>query len=450
VAAARGKITPAMRRKAAGLTLQMLLNLPVETRNRMILGLEELQAEALHRDWPLWRSDAQAEPDGDWRVWLMLAGRGFGKTRLGSQWVRSLAARNADARIALVGATMAEVRSVMVEGESGLLAASHRVDALHWEPSLGRLTWGNGAQAFAYSAESPEALRGPQHHFAWCDELAKWKNGQMLWDNLMLGLRLGEWPRTLVTTTPRAVALLSDLIKTPDVIVRRGATGDNPHLPPAFVSAVNALYAGTRLGRQELDGELIEDVAGALWSRALIESVRVKACPPVRRVVIGVDPPAGVGRDACGIVAVALGRDGMAYVIEDASVVGAAPEGWARAVAACAQRNAADKVVAEANNGGAMVESVLRGTDCAMPIKRVHAAHGKVARAEPVAALYGMGKAFHVGSTFAALEDELCGLVKGGGYQGPGTSPDRADALVWAMHELMLGQGARVPRVRGV
>jgi phage terminase large subunit-like protein len=444
-AVARGRASA-----AAAVTAQTLLLIPEAERTGFIAGLPARQAEALNRDWPMWQSDAQAEPAGDWRVWLMLAGRGFGKTRLGAQWVRGLAAANPAARIALVAATMAEVRSVMVEGESGLLAATQAVDTVHWEPSLGRLTWGNGAQAFAYSAESPEALRGPQHHFAWCDELAKWKNGPALWDNLMLGLRLGEWPRTLVTTTPRSVALLRTLIDTPDVIVRQGATKDNPHLPPPFVSAVNALYAGTRLGRQELDGELIEDVQGALWSRALIESVRVKACPPVRRVVIGVDPPAGVGRDACGIVAVALGNDGLAYVIEDASVVGATPEGWARAVAACAQRNAADKVVAEANNGGAMVESVLRGADVMMPIKRVHAAHGKAARAEPVAALYGTGKAFHVGNTFAALEDELCGLVKGGGYQGPGTSPDRADALVWAMHELMLGQGARVPRVRGV
>ncbi len=436
-------------RKAAArtVTAQTLLMIPDAERAGFIRGLPGHMAEALHRDWPVWQSDAQAEPASDWRVWLMLAGRGFGKTRLGAQWVRRLAAANPEARIALVAATMAEVRSVMIEGESGLLAATQAVDTVHWEPSLGRLTWGNGAQAFAYSAETPEALRGPQHHFAWCDELAKWKAAKTLWDNLMLGLRLGDAPRALVTTTPRSVSLLRSLIKTDGVIVRRGGTSDNPYLPDAFTKSVNALYAGTRIGRQELDGELIEDVKGALWTRDMIERARVRALPAVRRVIVAVDPCASLGGDACGIVAVALGDDGKAYVIEDASIAGATPEGWAREVAACALRSGADKVVAEANNGGKMVESVLRSADCNMPIKLVHAAHGKSARAEPVAALYTSGKAFHVGA-FPDLEDELCGLISGGGYEGPGKSPDRADALVWAMTELMLGKGAgNGPRV---
>ena len=437
----------AMRSVAASVTAQTLLMIPEAERLAFIGGLPGHLAGAIHRDWPIWQSDAQSEPGGDWRVWLMMAGRGFGKTRLGAQWVRRLAAANPQARIALVAATMAEVRSVMIEGESGLLAATRDVDTVHWEPSLGRLTWGNGAQAFAYSAETPEALRGPQHHFAWCDELAKWKTPKTLWDNLMLGLRLGERPRSLVTTTPRSASLLRLLLKTDGVTVRRGRMDDNPYLSAEFTKSVTALYAGTRLGRQELDGELIEDVKGALWKRDVIERARVAALPAVRRVVVAVDPCASVGGDACGIVAVALGEDGKAYVIEDASVSGEAPDGWARAVAACADRNAADKVVAEANNGGKMVENVLRSADCNMPIKLVHAAHGKSARAEPVAALYTLGKAFHVGS-FPDLEDELCGLISGGGYEGPGKSPDRADALVWAMSELMLGKGAgNGPRV---
>jgi phage terminase large subunit-like protein len=398
--------------------------------------------------WPAWRFGEQGEPEGDWRVWLLLAGRGFGKTRVGAQWVRAQAVATPNARIALVAATMAEARSVMIEGESGLLNAIKRKDIYDWAPSRAQLTWGNGARATLYSAENPEGLRGPQHHFAWCDELGKWGHPQATWDNLQLGMRLGERPRTLVTTTPRNRALLRSLINTPGVIVRRGRTVDNPYLPEAFTDAVHTLYAGTRLGRQELDGELIEEAQGALWTRREIEACRVRARPEVRRMVVAVDPPAGVGGDACGIVAVALGRDGCAYLVEDASVANAHPDTWARAVAACAQRNGADKVVAEANNGGKMVESVLRGAACAMPIKLVHAAHGKVARAEPVAALYKSARAFHVG-TFPALEDELCGLVTGGGYEGPGRSPDRADALVWAMTELMLGKGVgEGPRVR--
>jgi phage terminase large subunit-like protein len=446
---ARGDLSPAALEAAKGATAKTILKMPREARAEFINNLPGYVAHALHRDWPIWQSDAQAEPAGDWRVWLMMAGRGFGKTRLGAQWVRSLAAANPEARIALVAATMAEVRSVMIEGESGLLAVTHGLDAVHWEPSLGRLTWGNGAQAFAYSAETPEGLRGPQHHYAWCDELAKWKAPKTLWDNLMLGLRLGERPRSLVTTTPRSVALLRSLIKTEGVIVRRGGTGDNPYLPDAFTKSVNALYAGTRIGRQELDGELIEDVKGALWTRDMIERARVGMLPAVQRVVVAVDPPAGIGGDACGIVAAALGADGKAYVIEDASVSGEAPDGWAARVAACAARHHADRVVAEANNGGKMVESVLRGANYAMPIKLVHAAHGKVARAEPVMTLYKSERAFHVGA-FPDLEDELCGLITGGGYEGPGRSPDRADALVWAMTELMLGKGiGNGPRIRG-
>ncbi len=425
-----------------------IADLPPDVRKRLISGMSEAGVLALKRDWHFWSLDCQRATASDWRIWLVMAGRGFGKTRIGAEWVRALAGATPGVRIALVAATLAEARSVMIEGESGILSVCSAREMPRWEPSRAQLSWENGSRAHIYSGESPEGLRGPQHHYAWCDEIAKWAHPQKAWDNVQMGLRLGERPRSLVTTTPRPIALMRRLLGQAEVITR-GRTGDNICLPPAFVAAMTADYGHTRLGRQEIEGELIDDIPGALWTRAMLETSRVKISPPPRRIVIGVDPPAGIGGDSCGIVAVALGADGNAYVIEDASVAGAAPEGWARAVAACVDRNAADKVVAEANNGGAMVESVLRGADFNMPIKRVHAAHGKVARAEPVAALYGSGRAFHVGA-FAALEDELCGLISGGGYQGPGRSPDRADALVWAMTELMLGtKRGNGPKVTG-
>jgi phage terminase large subunit-like protein len=404
--------------------------------------------------WCLWSRVSQQPPeDADWRTWLIMAGRGFGKTRAGAEWVRMIAERDPRARIALVGATMAEARAVMVEGDSGLLAVAHELRP-RWEPSLGRLSWPGGAMAWLYSAAEPESLRGPQHSHAWGDEIAKWPNGVRVWDTLMMTMRLGRKPRIVATTTPRPVPLLRGLIANArgDVIVTRGRTEDNRgHLPGDFLAAMDAHYRGTRTGRQELDGEWIDAIEGALFPRELIEARRVEAMPcAVRRVVIGVDPPAGAGAasDACGIVAVALGADANAYVLADASVQGLSPEGWARAVAEVAARHGADKVIAEANNGGAMVESVLRaGGARHLPVKLVHAAHGKAARAEPVAALYERGVALHVG-VFRELEEELAGLVIGGDYAGPGRSPDRADALVWAMTEVMLRVGVREPSVK--
>lgn len=410
-----------------------------DDRARLLRGVTDWRA--LLADWRFWADPRQLPPPGNWRVWLMLAGRGFGKTRTGAEWVRARAEGDGRLRIALVGATAAEARRVMVEGESGLLAIAPAATRPKWEPSRGRLTWRSGAQAFIYSGENPEGLRGPQHHLAWGDELAKWAYPQATWDNLAMTMRLGERPQTLVTTTPRPLALLRALKAAPDTVTVTGRTIENRLLPAAFLAAMQADYGGTRLGRQELDGELIDDLAGALWSRALIEASRVRACPALRRAVVAVDPPAGTQGDACGIVAVGLGRDGIGYVIEDASIARATPETWARAVAACALRHGADRVVAEANNGGAMVKAVLIAADAAMPVSLVHASRGKTARAEPVAALYEAGRVGHVGA-FPALEDELCGLVAGGGYDGPGRSPDRADALVWGLSELMLGRRA--------
>jgi phage terminase large subunit-like protein len=413
--------------------------LPPEERARILDGLPAPVYEEWVQRWSNHAHAGQTAPPGDWRVWLIRAGRGFGKTRAGAQWVNEVAAVQGT-RIALVGATLEDARRVMVQGPSGVVATAKIDLAVTWRPTSGEVRFPNGAVATVYSAAAPEALRGPEHHFAWADELGKWRDAAA-WSNLVMGLRLGERPRVLVTTTPRRTALMRQVMALPDLIETRGATRDNRHLPAAFVAAIEAEYGGTRLGRQELDGEMLDDVAGALWPRALIERQRVRVAPALVRVVVGVDPPAGTasgeGGDACGIVAAGQGEDGQGYVIEDASVADASPERWARAVAECAARVGADRVVAEANQGGAMVESVLRAADAAMPVTMVRAARGKVARAEPVAALYEKKRVWHVGA-FPALEDELAGLATGGGYEGPGRSPDRADACVWALTHLML------------
>ncbi|WNO53552.1 DNA-packaging protein [Stakelama saccharophila] len=418
--------------------IERLLACSAEERRHVLRGLTPPQRRELNGRWSEWAHPGQLAPQGKWRIWMIVAGRGFGKTRAGAEWVSAFARDRPHARIALVGSSVDDVRRVMIDGESGLLAVAQAEEAVAWNATRGEVRFDSGARAYVYSAAAPERLRGPEHHAAWCDELAKWGPGaEIAWDNLMMGLRLGDDPRAVVTTTPRPVPLMRRIAKLPGAAVTRGRTRDNPHLPDTFVEAMVAQYGGTRIGRQELDGELIEDVAGALWTRALLEAARVRERPAVRRVVVGVDSPAGSDGDACGIVAVALGRDGLGYVLEDASVAATSPEGWARAVAACAVRTGADRVVAEANNGGAMVRSVLLAADTDLPLKLVHASRGKSARAEPVAALYEAGRAFHVGA-FPALEDELCGLIAGGGYEGPGRSPDRADALVWAMSEVML------------
>jgi phage terminase large subunit-like protein len=397
-------------------------------------------------------------PDEFWRVWLMMAGRGFGKTRAGAEWIFGLANVKPEARIALVGATIAEARSVMVEGVSGLLAVAklHR-RRIEWEPSLGRLSWPNGSQAQLYSGDNADGLRGPEFDFAWCDELAKWRQAETAWDNLQFGLRRGPRPRALVTTTPRPIQLLKRIGESEWTVTTRGKTSDNINLDPRVVEIMTATYAGTRIGRQELDGELIEDVEGALWTREMIEGCRVgpfsQPSPPeggegiLDRIVVGVDPPAGVGEgsDACGIVvAGALGE--TLYVLEDASVRGLSPEGWANRVAAAAARWDTPLVVAEANNGGEMVRSVLKAADLGLKVRLVHASKGKSARAEPVALRFEAGRAYFAGE-FRELEDELAGMQAGGGYEGPGRSPDRADAMVWALTALSETRSG-VPRVR--
>ena len=398
--------------------------------------------------WQGWARDAQLPPEKAWRTWLICAGRGFGKTRAGAEWVRDVARHDGDARIALVGATLAEVRNVMVEGDSGVLAASPGALAPVFEPSLKRLTWENGAIAWLYSAGEPDTLRGPQHSHAWCDEIAKWENGpndkaMAAWNNLQLTLRLGDGPRVLATTTPRNAVLMHRLMteaRRGKVVVARGKTTDSKQILPAdYFGAMIEQFEASGFGRQELDGELMDAAEGALWSRELLERCRVDgAVPDARRVVVAVDPPASATGDACGIVVAELGVDGIATVRADCSVAKASPETWAQAVAKAAREWNADRVVAERNQGGDMVASVLRAANVALPVKLVHASRGKVARAEPVAALYEAGKVRHAG-LFKKLEDELCGLMAGGKYEGPTRSPDRADALVWALTELMLG-----------
>jgi len=396
--------------------------------------------------------DGQLPPDGDWRVWMIMAGRGFGKTRAGAEWVRSIAEADGTARIALVAANLGEARSVMVEGDSGLLACSPPEFRPIYEPSLRRLRWANGAEATLFSAAEPESLRGPQSSHAWCDEVAKWSNAHdratSTWNNLQLGLRLGRDQRILATTTPRAVPLVRRLLEAEGAIITRGATRHNAgNLPASFLQAMAREFGNSVLARQELNGELLEDIEGALWTRSLIERCRdVEPSEPMSRVVVGVDPPASERGDECGIVVCGLGETGVARVLADCSVAKVSPERWARAVAAAASAWNADRVVAEANQGGQMVASVLRAAELSLPLRLVHASRGKAARAEPVAALYEAGRVRHAGM-FAALEDQLCGLVAGGDYEGPGRSPDRADALVWALSELML-QRRGEPRIR--
>jgi phage terminase large subunit-like protein len=436
-----------MRNKRA----EKLLGLEDAQRRAVMGKMSPTQLRELKPYWGIWAHPGQKPPESDWHTWLIMAGRGYGKTRAGAEWVRDIAENDPTARIALVGATLGEARRVMIEGPSGLLAIPRPQWRPTFEPSKRQLTWPRGAVATLYSAGEPESLRGPQHSHAWCDEVAKWGQGhgraEAAWDNLLLGLRLGVRPRVVATTTPRPVPLLLRLLDQPDVAVTRGRTDENrDHLPHGFFRSVTVQFGRSLLARQELDGELIEEIEGALWSRALLETCR-EAMPTAdaTRVVIGVDPPASSGGDACGIVVCALGADGVGRVLADCSARRPTPERWARAVANAARVWGADRVVAEANQGGEMVRSVLRAADIALPMRLVHASRGKAARAEPVAALYEAGRVRHAGQ-FPELEDQLCGLMAGGGYEGPGRSPDRADALVWALTELMLGR-KREPRV---
>jgi phage terminase large subunit-like protein len=466
-----------VKRSEALAALRMLAALSPERRRIALAALPQAAVAAIAEEWWWGVHGGQHEPrvaqNGlPWRVWAIVAGRGFGKTRAGAEWVWARArAGGKGTRIALVAATREEAARVMVEGESGLIACARSGEAARWTPSRGILRFPGGAQAFVYSAERPDQLRGPQHHFAWVDELAKWRHAEATWDNLMLGLRLGPQPRTILTTTPRPVPLLKRILALPHCAETGGGTTGNPHLPADFRDAVTALYAGTRLGRQELDGVLLEDVPGALWTRAMLEQARISLSPSgeragergtmiaspdfpspglvpegergMSRVVVGVDPPASAHGDSCGIVVCGMAGS-VGYVLADCTLAGARPEGWARRVAAAAQAWDAQLVVAEKNQGGDMVESVLRAASVGLPVRLVAATASKAARAEPIALLFETGRA-RLAGFFPALEDQLCGLTYAG-YEGPGRSPDRADAMVWAMTELFRAE--REVRVR--
>lgn len=380
------------------------------------------------------------------RLWFLRAGRGFGKTMAGAHWALDRARENPGARIALVGATVDEVRKVMIEGPGGLLAQARSGEPVLWNPTQGIVRFHSEAEAYVYSARTPERLRGPEHDFAWCDELGKWKNGEPAWDNLQMGLRRGTRPRLIVTTTPRPTALVRRVRALGGTVETIGRTAENVHSAQDFRDWAAETYGGTRLGRQELDGEMFEEVEGALWTRDMIEKARhIGPLPRWKRIVVGVDPPVTADGDACGIVVCALGENDVAYAVADCTVAGERPEGWARVVVRAAEAWGADRVVAERNQGGEMVESVLRNIESGLPVRLDFAKESKSARAEPVAALFEVGRAKLAGR-FPELEDELAGLTYGGGYEGPGRSPDRADAMVWAMSELIRPRAE--PRIR--
>ncbi|SFV31882.1 DNA-packaging protein [Hyphomicrobium facile] len=484
-------------RKTYAAKLRNVLNASI-TSGRLSEILNELSADELEfisHDWELWARDEQLAPAlivqdsrnkpapcgrlpagespsaiKSWRVWLLLGGRGSGKTRAGAEWVRSLAlsspmneatsprpaagSRNAsrraptkDTRIALVGKTLADVRNVMIEGQSGLLAIHPPRERPLFEPSKRRLTWPNGAVAELFSADEAEALRGPQFTAAWCDELAKWRGAERAWDMLQFALRLGEAPRVCVTTTPRATKLLKQIIADEATVTVNLATADNAtNLAPTFLAEMTRRYAGSAIGRQELLGEIVEDASDGLWRRHWIEEARVENAPEMQRVVVALDPPvtATASSDACGIVVAGLGVDKRAYVLADRTIQGRTPELWARAALGAYDDFEADRMVAEVNQGGDLVISVLQQFRENFPVVKVRATRGKWVRAEPVAALYAEGRVAHVGR-FDALEDQMCAFGSDGTVKG--RSPDRADALVWALTDLLLGDTTK-PSVR--
>jgi len=381
------------------------------------------------------RPDQRAPTHEDWTTWLVLGGRGAGKTRTGAEWIHQRVAAGAG-RIALVAETYADGREVMVSGPSGLLATGFPAAPPRYEPSRRRVVWESGAVAHLFSAEDPEGLRGYQFDTAWSDELAKWPYPDETWSNLQMGLRLGDQPRQVVTTTPRSVKLLKDMMARPSTEISRASSYANrPNLAESFFTEIASIYEGTALGRQELLGELIEDRDGALWSWTMIEAARAEKPARFERIVIAVDPPvtATSKSDACGIVIVGLGPDGLGYVLADATVSGLSPAAWAGRVCGLFHAHEADRVVAEVNQGGDLVKEVLRTADPTVPVKGVRASRGKIIRAEPIAALYEQGRVKHC-AKLEALEDQMTSFT---GTSGEG-SPDRLDALVWALTELML------------
>ncbi len=436
---------------------------PSQIQEQFLNDLGENELLSLPYLFDFWAFEHQLPPKGDWRSWVIMGGRGAGKTRAGAEWVRREVegSRPKDIgrsrRVALVGETIEQVREVMVFGESGILACSPPDRRPEWQATRKRLVWPNGAVAQVFSAHDPESLRGPQFDAAWVDELAKWKKGEEAWDMLQFGLRLGDSPRQCVTTTPKNVPVLKNLLANSTTVVTHAPTEANrAYLASSFLDEVRARYAGTRLGRQELDGVLLEDAEGALWTSAMIEGLRLEDAGEISRIVVAIDPPVTghKGSDECGIVVVGANCEGApanwrAVVLKDATVSAASPSKWARAALAMMDEYGAERLVAEVNQGGDMVESVIRQIDPLVPFRAVRASKGKIARAEPVAALYEQGRVRHLRG-LGNLEDQMC-LMTTRGFEGKG-SPDRVDALVWALHELMIEPAAkwRRPRVRGL
>lgn len=428
-------------------------------RHFLMQGMTEAELEFIAAQWDVFAHRHQRPPDlapngQPWLTWLMIGGRGSGKTRAGAEWVRAQAlglppfAAGPVGRIALVGETEHDVREVMIEGVSGLLAVHPRHERPVWLSSRRRLEWRNGAVAQAFSADDPESLRGPQFGCAWSDEMAKWRYAEAAFDMLQFGLRLGAQPRQLITTTPRPTALLRRLMCDPATVTSRAPTLVNAmNLAPTFLKGVMSRYAGTRLGRQELDGEIIEDRPDALWSRGLLEQCRVETAPMLQRIVVAVDPPVTSGKraDSCGIVAAGIAEGGTLYVLADETVAGATPATWAAKAIALWRRLEADALVVEINQGGEMVRAVINEVDSAVPVTPVRATRGKWLRAEPVATLYEQGRVKHAGA-FTALEDEMCDFAANG--LSSGRSPDRLDALVWAIASLNTDTRGSGPRMR--
>lgn len=428
--------------------------LPPEELTALLRELPADDVERLLYTWEVWARPEQLQPAGDWDTWLCLAGRGWGKTRTGAEWVIDRAEERAGALLALLAANPRDARRVMIEGESGILGCASPRFYPEYNASLGILTWPNGSRAFVYSAETPDALRGPQHHHAWVDELCKFRYPQEAWDMLQFGLRLGAKPRVVITTTPKPIALLRQLMKDPMTRVTVGTTFDNQlNLPEAFFRKLRAKYEGTTLGAQELYARILDDAAGALWKREQLERLRwrplnedgtPRELPTFKRIVMGIDPAVTSTEDSdeTGIIVAALGTDGHGYVWHDASGEGGLDR-HARSAVLLARELKVDLVVGESNNGGDLVEHTLRTvrdpeTDrpigLHIPFKKITASRGKRVRAEPVAMLYQQGRVHHIGQ-LADLEDQMCTWDPNA---ETGDSPDRVDALVWALTELMV------------
>jgi phage terminase large subunit-like protein len=417
---------------------ERLAALPAEVRRPFLNSLPlEVLAEARY-DWPFWARPEQLEPPGAWRTWLMRSGRGAGKTRAGAEWVRSEVEAGIYGRLHLVGRADGDVRDTMVEGPSGLLAVSPPDWRPRYRPRLRRLDWPNGACAFLFSAEEPDRLRGPQCEAAWLDELASWTYPEA-YHNLMFGLRLGRDPRCVITSTPRPTRLIRELVASPTTVQTVSSTYANRYnLAPAFLEEILATYEGTRLGRQEIHGEILTDVAGALWNHERLDELRVRTAPAdLERVVVAVDPAVTSGEqaDETGIIVVARDEAGHGYVLADLSGR-LAPTEWAERVARAFRAHRADAIVAEVNQGGELVRDMLRVVAPALPVRSVHATRGKYQRAEPVAGFYEQGRVHHLGC-LAALEDQMCVFTPDLDRKALG-SPDRVDALVWGLTDLLI------------